>query len=279
MRPGPAPGHALSAGPDGRQHALPRGLGTLAVHSQHTLLADHDALFAAAAGLIPSLKGRLAGESPALLMAPPHGAPNEVAAALHGHWQQTHPEAGAAYWLTRSWGMLCWQSIYLAMVAVYRVGAVPALDRMGQGYQEGLVSGFSLPAEPMIKGEVKTLIKVAGERLQAHWQELFALLGEVQRLRPGFVRPLLADDLLAALVRVPDFFGEISPEVVQAHAPLWLAACGLPAGHLAGWRPASLPRDEAFPGYVRQRCCLHYRRGDGELCGNCPRRQGAASCD
>ena len=101
------------------------------MYSQHTLLADHDALFAAAAGLIPSLKGRLAGESSALLMAPPHGAPNEVAAALHGHWQQAHPEAGAAYWLTRSWGMLCWQSIYLAMVAVYRVGAVPALDRMG----------------------------------------------------------------------------------------------------------------------------------------------------
>ena len=35
------------------EHALPRGLDTLAVHSQHTLLADHDALFAAAAGLIP----------------------------------------------------------------------------------------------------------------------------------------------------------------------------------------------------------------------------------
>ena len=278
MRPGPAPGHAPSAGPDGRQHALPRGLGTLAVHSQHTLLADHDALFAAAAGLIPSLKGRLAGESSALLTALPHGAPNEVAAALHGHWQQAHPEAGPAYWLTRSWGMLCWQSIYLAMVAVYRVGAVPALDRMGQGYQEGLVSGFSLPAEPMIKGEVKTLIKAAGERLQAHWQELFALLGEVQRLRPGFVRPLLADDLLAALVRVPDFFTHVSPEQVSEHAPRWLAACGLPAEHLAGWRPASWPQEGAFPGYVRQRCCLHYKRRDGELCANCPRRQGAASC-
>lgn len=57
----------------------------------------------------------------------------------------------------------------------------------------------------MIKGDVSLLIKVAGERLQAHWQALFALLGGVQRLRPGFVRPLLADDLLAALVRVPDF--------------------------------------------------------------------------
>jgi len=29
---------------------------------------------------------------------------------------------------------------------------------------------------------------------------------------------------------------------------------------------------------VRQRCCLHYKRRDGDLCGNCPRRQGAVSC-
>ncbi|MGE6223125.1 siderophore ferric iron reductase [Aeromonas media] len=263
----------------GSSGSTPPGFGGLTAHRQARHQAEHDALFAAAVQLIPSLKGRLvAGEMPLLAMAGVDMAPSAVTLALHDHWRLAHPEAGPAYWLTRSWGMLCWQSIYLAMVAVYRVGAVPALDRMGQGYQEGLVSGFSLPAEPMIKGEVKTLIKAAGERLQAHWQELFALLGEVQRLRPGFVRPLLADDLLAALVRVPDFFDEVSPAVVEAHAPLWLAACGLPAGHLAGWRPASLPRDEAFPGYVRQRCCLHYRRGDGELCGNCPRRQGAASC-
>ncbi|WP_421353146.1 siderophore ferric iron reductase [Aeromonas taiwanensis] len=200
-----------------------------------------------------------------------------MAAALHEHWRQAHPEAGPAYWLTRSWGMLCWQSIYLAMVAVYRHKAVPALDRLGQGYEAGLVSGFCLPLEPMIKGEVETLIAVAGERLQTHWQGLLALVGEGQRLRPGFVRPLLADDLLAALVRVPEFFGEVSREAVAAHAPLWLAACGLPDEHLAGWRPAALPLD-GIPGYVRQRCCLHYKRRDGDLCGNCPRRQGAVSC-
>ena len=81
------------------------------------------------------------------------------------------------------------------------------------------------------------LIKAAGERLQAHWQALFAALGQVQRLR-GFVRPLLADDLLAALVRVPAFFDEISPAEVAAHAPHWLAACGLPTEHLTGWQPA-----------------------------------------
>ncbi|TFF78917.1 siderophore ferric iron reductase [Aeromonas taiwanensis] len=251
----------------------------MALHGEHTRAAEHDALFVAAAALIPSLKGqgRVAGSQPPLLTAPACNTPGEVAAALHDHWRQAHPEAGPAYWLTRSWGMLCWQSIYLAMVAVYRHKAVPALDRLGQGYEAGLVSGFCLPLEPMIKGEVETLIAVAGERLQTHWQGLLALVGEGQRLRPGFVRPLLADDLLAALVRVPEFFGEVSREAVAAHAPLWLAACGLPDEHLAGWRPAALPLD-GLPGYVRQRCCLHYKRRDGDLCGNCPRRQGAVSC-
>ncbi|WP_421193363.1 siderophore ferric iron reductase [Aeromonas enteropelogenes] len=235
---------------------------------------EHQALFAAAAKLIPSLTGRIReAEGSALLTSSSPMAPAQVAAGLYAYWQQAHPEAGPAYWLTRSWSMLSWQSIYLAMVAVYRQGAVPALDKLELGYREGLVSGMTLPVAPMIKGEIETLIEAAGTRLQVHWQALLALLGGVQRLRPGFVRPLLADDLLAALVRVPDFFAEVSRETVAAHAPLWLAACALPDSHLAGWRPASLPQDDASPGYVRQRCCLHYKRRDGALCGNCPRRQ------
>lgn len=238
------------------------------------IAAEHRALFAAAAKLIPSLTGRIReAEGDALLTSSSPMSPARVAGELYAYWQQAHPEAGPAYWLTRSWSMLSWQSIYLAMVAVYRHKAVPALDRLGQGYEAGLVSGFCLPLEPMIKGEVETLIAVAGKRLQTHWQGLLTLVGEGQRLRPGFVRPLLADDLLAALVRVPEFFGEVSREEVAAHAPLWLAACGLPDEHLAGWRPASLPQDDASPGYVRQRCCLHYKRRDGVLCGNCPRRK------
>ena len=59
--------------------------------------------------------------------------------------------------------------------------------------------------------------------------------------------------------------------------PLWLESCGLPSAHLTGWREAGAALGtKAFPGYVRQRCCLHYKRRDGELCGNCPRRQGGA---
>lgn len=238
-------------------------------------LAAHEALFSAAEQLIPSLKGRLVeGEVPLLA-----GADTGMALALHDHWRLAHPEAGPAYWLTRSWGMLCWQSIYLAMVAVYRVGAVPALDKLGQHYQAGLVSGFSLPAAPLIRGEREVLIAAAGQRLRRHWQALFEMVASELRLRPGFVRPLLADDLLAALVRVPDFFTEVSRAEVAAHASLWLAACGLPAEHLAGWRQAADLTEvaSAAPGYVRQRCCLHYKRRDGALCDNCPRQQNAAA--
>jgi siderophore ferric iron reductase len=259
------------------------GLGRVAAQERALGLAAYERLFLAAGELIPSLKGQLVeGERPLLVTADGTMAPAAVALALHDHWRLAHPEAGPAYWLTRSWGMLSWQSIYLAMVAVYRVGTVPALDKLGLGYSAGLVSGFSLPLDPLIGGQQELLIEAAGRRLRRHWQGLFEMLASEMRLRPGFVRPLLADDLLAALVRVPDFFGEISPEVVAAHAPLWLAACGLPAEHLAGWRQASGVAEvaSASPGYVRQRCCLHYKRRDGSLCENCPRRQDAAArCD
>lgn len=254
-------------------------LGSLAARTRARYLADHQALCEAASSLIASLKGEpVAGEAPLLMASGTRQSAPELALALHEHWRHAHPEAGPAYWLTRSWGMLCWQSIYLAMVAVYRAGTVPALDRLGQGYQGGLVSGFSLPVAPMIRGEREVLIAAAGTRLRSHWQQLFELMAGVQRLRPGFIRPLLADDLLAALVRVPDFFEEVARDEVARDAPLWLAACGLPSEHLAGWRPLQAqPAGE--PAYVRQRCCLHYKRRDGELCGNCPRRQGAMSCD
>ena len=124
-----------------------------------------------------------------------------MAAALHAHWRQAHPEAGPAYWLTRSWGMLCWQSIYLAMVAVYRVGAVPALDRLGQWYEEaGLVSGFCLPLEPMIRGRSMWRSRRRALGCAAMAAAVRAVCRGAATAAQDSCIPLLADDLLAALV-------------------------------------------------------------------------------
>ncbi len=89
----------------GREH----GLGREKADAERALVSDHQALFAAAASLIPSLKGNLvaAGDVCTPLTDATGATSTEVAAALHAHWQQAHPEAGPAYWLTRSWGMLC----------------------------------------------------------------------------------------------------------------------------------------------------------------------------
>lgn len=72
--PGPVPGPAAPlAVRDNRQFTGAGGFEELTTDTQASALADHGALFAVVAGVIPSLKGRLAGvgDRPHLLAAPP----------------------------------------------------------------------------------------------------------------------------------------------------------------------------------------------------------------
>ncbi|MDO2949778.1 siderophore ferric iron reductase [Aeromonas simiae] len=185
-------------------------------------------------------------------------------AALMAQLQQASPEAGRAYWLTRGWSLLTWQPLYLAILAVHGLGRVPALANLLQYQQEGMVAGYWLNGEMEAEPDLVRRIERTAAGLRPLLATLAALMAEAPR--PRLRAELLADDLLVALERLAPHLPELAAHPLPFVARRWLAALELPT-------PPRLPGDD--PRYLRQRCCLHYKRSDGVLCDNCPRRQQA----
>lgn len=146
---------------------------------------------------------------------------NPAIRALYQELADTSPEAGQAYWLTRTWGLLCWQPIYLALIAVYSLKALPDITRIGQRRQPCFVAGFRFEDQSMVSGSHQDLIVLAGKQLQALFECYREGMEQWVRIRPGFTRSLVADTLLACLLRI---LKDQPPENVRHEAQLWLKA-------------------------------------------------------
>ncbi len=55
---------------------------------------------------------------------------------LYSQLANNHPEAGQAYWLTRTWDLLCWQPVFVSFIAIYGQKSLPDLTRMAQYQKE-----------------------------------------------------------------------------------------------------------------------------------------------
>lgn len=188
-----------------------------------------------------------------------------VIAALYRHWEEHYPEAGAAYWQLRTWGMLTWQPVYLALIGVHGAQLAAPLGALEQHASQGWLSGYRLTGSPRLEGaETAALIAAAANELSTLCDGLATLWPEAPRERMR--GELLADTVCVALEFVaPTLPGQ--PDWREL-AAFWLTALGLaPPNKLALSKEGH---------YVRRRCCLHYRRSDGALCGNCPKSHNSA---
>lgn len=181
---------------------------------------------------------------------------------LYDFWQQHYPEAGRSYWAVRSWELLIWQPVIIAITTVYGLQAIPPLRQLSQNLHQGIVAGYSLPAGCWFRGSLPQLIVRAGSELQSLTSALLEQLQQICTLRPKLAKALMSDQLVIALARVPSVSGQISDADIRAQLPLWLEATGL--------EPRNLQLDQNQQ-VVRLSCCMQYRRHDGELCDNCPR--------
>lgn len=186
---------------------------------------------------------------------------------LYEYWQQQHPEAGPSYWLTRSWTMLIWQPLYLAFVGTYGTQTMPKLSAVKQSCGDnGIVTGYVLPEQPLFEGDLAELIAYSGQELQLLFTELYSQFAQQYRLRPGFVAHLLADSVLINLVSFQSLQTGLD---VYRQAQLWFFALGIPNKYLSALYQ---PLGEGGQWAVRRiSCCMRYRRDDAELCSNCPR--------
>jgi len=228
-------------------------------------------LFKTAASFIPILKGRMlntpADRDIGSLSA---DEPDQALRTLHHALQEAHPEAGAPYWRVRSWGLVCWQPIYLALICVYQLKSVPLnLQALTQNQQATMVAGYQLPEGEWQEGDKEDLIAVICQQLGVFFTEFEEAHRDLFGGRSVLYQTLLADQLLASLIVAGPLFSEFNTAEISAEFQHWATALKLPLTPLKGFQNNT----PAKPIFVRQTCCLHFRRSDGELCSNCPRLQ------
>lgn len=187
---------------------------------------------------------------------------------LYESLKLAHPEAGSAYWLTRTWTLLCWQPIYVAFVAIYSCQGLPKLSLIGQHVQPNFISGYQFDSEDYFQGTEQELVTLAGKELNVLFDYFRQEMSLWTRIRPGFTNYLFADGVLGCLVKLSHFAPDLSAEYLMTQAQQWLVACNLPE-KLVG----SLRYDETSQQLilVRTSCCLVYKCHGRELCTDCPR--------
>lgn len=187
---------------------------------------------------------------------------------LYNELAQSSPEGGAAYWLTRTWDLLCWQPVYLCFLSIYRLNALPDIYNMTQFTQPKFVSGFYFHRTEFIHGSQSLLIEQAGQQLTSLFETYRQQMDPWVRIRPGFTRHLLADGLLNCLVKLQSTNPDYSNEQIIAQAVQWLEACNLPKKHLSSLQA----KDQNTPlQLIRTSCCLVYKCEGRSLCSDCPR--------
>ncbi|MCW4630297.1 MULTISPECIES: siderophore ferric iron reductase [Marinomonas] len=228
-----------------------------------------DRLFNTARSYIAVLDGQesLSNEKPSTTsLSATH--PEPALRFLHKTLQEAHPETGAPYWRIRCWGLVCWQPIYLAMICVYQLKAIPLhLQNLEQKQQGEMVAGYCLPDGIWQEGNHETLIKTACEQLSILFQSLENAHVEAFGGQPALYKGLLADQLMSALIAIENILPDEQKYDLEGDFRLWAQAMNLPLKPLKG---LSLQTAKT-PVFVRHTCCLHFRREGGELCANCPR--------
>lgn len=192
-----------------------------------------------------------------------------VIAALYQFWQSDCPEGGQPYWSVRCWTMLIWQPVYLAVASVHGAGLMPALRLFRQKVNDGVVAGFNFTDKALFKGPQDALIATAGGELRKVADALLNQLVTVAKLRRLSAMRLLADVVLAALVRLQDCIPGMDNQRVQTLSQRWLAAMDLTGQ--SRLMPITLASGREQLALDRKGCCMHYRRHDGELCATCPK--------
>ncbi|MCG9547069.1 siderophore ferric iron reductase [Vibrio harveyi] len=195
---------------------------------------------------------------------------NPIVQSLYQSLSQAHPEAGKAYWLTRTWDLLCWQPMYVAFISIYGFHTLPNLRGMGQYVQQGFVTGYRFADEQHIHGEIEELIVEAGKQIRALYDFYQIQISDWTRIRPGFTHQLMSDGVMACLIRLQQHFPQFSDELIHQHAKLWLEALGLSSENTSSLYAFS---DERPLKLVRKSCCLVYKCEGRKLCEDCPRTE------
>ncbi|MBR9788620.1 MAG: siderophore ferric iron reductase, partial [Vibrionaceae bacterium] len=193
---------------------------------------------------------------------------NPIIQDLYQQLSDAYPEAGRAYWLTRTWDLLCWQPVYVALISIYHFHSLPNLYAMAQSVKPCFVSGYRFEDESLFRGDHKTLISTAGAQIKALFDYYQNQMSEWIRIRPGFTHQLISDGILVGLMRLQRYFPQLTKAMIREHAVLWLQALDLDTDNALALYELSSAQSLKL---VRKSCCLVYKCEGRKLCANCPR--------
>ncbi len=182
--------------------------------------------------------------------------------------KSTHPDAGRHYWSARSWGLLSWQPVLLILAATEILRCRVDLSRLGQRSQGHFVMGMTL-GEGLLSPEAVSR-RQAGAHLREVCDQYLAQLGQVIKVNPVLARRLLADRILATLLRMRPLLADSSHEATYRLANEWLEAADLTGA--SALTAFELPQGGSELALDRKGCCQHYRLEGAELCKTCPRQ-------
>ena len=186
---------------------------------------------------------------------------------LYQSLQKMSPQAGNAYWMTRTWDLLCWQPMYIAFIAIYGLKKTPDFNYFKQRHQHDSVVGFVFQAHNMKGDEPEQLISSAAQQLKTLFEHYRLQLDTLHRCRPGYVKRLIADLVLGNLLKVKQHVPDFTEQDLQRHAEKWLTELGLPTNLIS----ALVISDNKPTKHIRSSCCLTYK-ANNDICGNCPKQ-------
>ncbi|WP_240206505.1 siderophore ferric iron reductase [Vibrio sp. CyArs1] len=208
----------------------------------------------------------------------PNSTSRQEVQSLYQYWKQHYPEAGAVYWQTRTWTMLVWQPITIALVTTYYAEHVPPISTMKQAVNldNGVVGQFDFAEHNWQLGDQYQRLAIAAKELKLLIADLARQLSDVCRMSPATQEKLLADTVMEMLLRGLNHMVSVNLLTKEQLHPTF-------AHELQHWQQAlELPLtrfgrlDVSIDGeyFVQRRaCCMHYRRADGDYCQGCPQNK------
>ena len=230
------------------------------------------ALFSTTEHILPSLKGEFIDDnshSATPLWLDAQNIDTNLIARLYSEIKFSSAEAGNAYWLSRTWSLLCWQPLYIAMIGVHCCQLVPRLSTIQQANHPQFIAGYGFKSHEYRTGRPHLIIPFAAKELTTLFQRFQEAINQWGRIRPGFVEPLIADGVLAAFVLVKRHLQTQQIALDEACLTIWFNELNLPKRYLNTLYQNSQNQLD----FIRNRCCLVYKCSDRNYCQRCPKRR------
>lgn len=188
--------------------------------------------------------------------------------ALYQRLSELSPEAGKAYWMTRTWDLLTWQPVYIAFISIYGLHTLPDLKSVSQQVHDNYIAGYSFPDGTHHHSDVPDLIEDAGKAITVLFDFYLEQMNKHIRIRPGYSQHLVADLVLGCLIKMQAYRPELTHDLLLEQAHLWFHALNLPLKPIQGLA-ASADNKSVL---TRTSCCLVYKCDGSSLCDDCPRK-------